>query len=51
MAGCWTAAGWEWKGDRVAPDKQGGVYDLPNHPVVMVTWYEAQAFCTGWARS
>ena len=39
---CWTAAGWRWKGDRVAPDKYGGVYDLPNHPAVMVTWYEAR---------
>jgi len=42
---CWTQAGWAWKGKRVAPDKFGGVYDLPNHPVVMVTWYEAVAFC------
>ena len=41
---CWTPAGWEWKGDRLAPDKQGGVYDLPNHPLVMVSWYEALAF-------
>ncbi len=43
--GCWTADGWREKGRRTAPDKQGGVYDLPNHPMVMVTWYEAQAFC------
>ena len=42
---CWTAEGWRWKGDRVAPDKYGGVFDLPNHPVVMFTWYEAHAFC------
>ncbi len=41
---CWTAEGWQWKGDRREPDKYGGVYDLPNHPVVMVTWYEAAAF-------
>jgi len=42
---CWTQAGWQWKGDRRGPDKYGGVYDLPNHPAVMITWYEAQAFC------
>jgi formylglycine-generating enzyme required for sulfatase activity len=43
--GCWTAAGWRDKGKRSAPARQGGVYDLPNHPAVMVTWYEAHAFC------
>ena len=42
---CWTAAGWEWKGQRTEPDKRGGTFDLPNHPVVMVRWYEAVAFC------
>jgi formylglycine-generating enzyme required for sulfatase activity len=42
---CWTPAGWQWKGDRRGPDKHGGIYDLPNHPAVMVTWYEAHAFC------
>ena len=44
---CWTAAGLKWKGDRSEPEKYGGVFDLPNHPVVNVTWYEALAFC-GW---
>ena len=42
---CWTQAGLAWKGNRSEPDRYGGVYDLPNHPVVMVTWYEAVAFC------
>ena len=44
---CWTAAGLKWKGDRIEPEKVGGVFDLPNHPAVNVTWYEALAFC-GW---
>jgi formylglycine-generating enzyme required for sulfatase activity len=38
-------AAWDWKGERREPDRNGGVFDLPNHPVVMVTWYEAVAFC------
>ena len=41
----WTEAGWEWKGDRTTPETHGGVFDLPNHPVVMVTWYDADAYC------
>jgi formylglycine-generating enzyme required for sulfatase activity len=42
---CWTQAGWQWKGERRAPDKYGGVFNSSNHPVVNVTWYEAVAFC------
>ena len=43
--GCWTEAGLKWKADRTGPNKLGGVFDLPNHPVVGVSWYEAVAFC------
>ncbi|MDL1895690.1 NACHT domain-containing protein [Anaerolineae bacterium CFX7] len=39
-----------WKGlaetdNQSFPPKEGGAFDLPNHPVVNVTWYQAAAFC------
>lgn len=40
----WTDAGWNWKGERKSNKKYGGVFDLPNHPVVNVSFYEAVAF-------
>jgi len=41
----WSRAGLAWRGERRRPDRYGGVFDLPNHPVVYVTWYEAAAYC------
>jgi formylglycine-generating enzyme required for sulfatase activity len=42
----WTTAGWDWRKSqkRDTPPKFGGVFDLPTHPVVNVSWYEAHAF-------
>jgi formylglycine-generating enzyme required for sulfatase activity len=44
---CWTEAGWHWKKGKEGPAIYGGAFDLADHPVAGVSWYEAQAF-TRW---
>lgn len=43
----WTAEGWRWltEGEITGPERYGGAYEIPNHPQVGVSWYEAVAFC------
>ena len=35
----------DWQGERSGPVDFGHPFNLPNHPVVGLTWYEAVAFC------
>ena len=43
---CWTQTGWAWREESgiTEPRRRGGVFDLDNHPVVNISWYEAVAF-------
>ena len=42
----WSEAGRAWrdKNSIKGPEEYSGVFSLPNHPVVGVSWYEAHAF-------
>jgi formylglycine-generating enzyme required for sulfatase activity len=44
---CWTDSGWNWRvrENRSKPVRFGGTFDLANHPVVGLWWYEAYAYC------
>lgn len=43
----WTEAGWQWRLAHAVdgPRRYGGDFEVPNHPQVGVSWYEAVAFC------
>ena len=40
----WTKDGLAWRADRTGPRDYGEPFNLSNHPVVGITWYEALAY-------
>ena len=45
---CWTDAGWQWRRENVCERPQfwdDSHWNLDNHPIVGISWYEAIAYC------
>ena len=45
----WSDAGWRWRAREAVTQPQfwtNGAFNGPNQPVVGVSWFEAEAFCT-----
>ena len=42
----WTKEGWQWRNEQkiTGPETYGSEFELSNHPVVGVSWYEVAAF-------